>query len=139
MKIILADGTELNPIIVTGAKNTIHGALRDTLSFVFDGEKGLDELDSIFTESACEIITIFETKDITDAEGNSTQEEIEYIHKGYTIRFNLEKNNVISTSATVDEEAITVTRITVSMAQRTYAESKLAENTMLLNELLGGN
>ena len=35
MKIILSDGTELTPILVTGGPKYVQGANRDTLDFVF--------------------------------------------------------------------------------------------------------
>lgn len=117
MIIKLANGNELNPIVVTGASRHIQGATRDTLSFVFPASEGMDAIDSAFTESACESITII------DDEGN------ENIYKAYTIRAELKKTSVEVTPATVETEAVTEERITVSMSQRTYAETQLASLT----------
>ena len=114
MKIILSNGTELTPIMVTGESKYIQGASRDSLSFVFDDSVSMDELDSLFSEANCESINIF---------GDDASE---YLYKGYTIRAELKKADVVVEQATTDAEAVTVKRITVIMAQRTYAESKIA-------------
>lgn len=114
MKIILTNGTELQPLMVTGAKRTVQGATRDCLSFVFDNTVSLDEMDSIFTEANCESINII------------GDDESEAIHTGYTIRAELKKYTETSAQETSETEVQTVTRIVVSMAQRTYAETKLA-------------
>lgn len=126
MKIILVDGTELTPIIVTGEKRNIQGASRDTLNFVFSADAGMDTLDTVFTSNNCESIKIVDDSDS------------EYIHKAYTIRADLNKKSVEITPATSDTAAVYEDRITVSMAQRTYTETQLAENTAALNALLTG-
>lgn len=125
MKIILANGTELNPILVTGEKRTVQGLSRDTLRFVFPADAGLVELDGAFTASACESITI--------EDGGAS-----YIHKGYTIRAELKKEAVEVIKATPDTDAVYEDRIIVSMSQRTYAETQLAETQAALNALLTG-
>lgn len=127
MKIILTNGTELNPLMVTGGSRYVQSANRDCLSFVFDGTVSMDEMDSIFSEANCETITII-------GDDNS-----EAIHKGYAIRAELKKSIETVERETPDALTETVNRIIVSMAQRTYAETKLAENTAVLSELLGGN
>ena len=115
MKIILANGTELQPIMVTGAKRTVQGASRDCLSFVFNDTVSLDEMDAIFTENACESINIV---------GDDGSEAI---HTGYTIRAELKKYAETAVQETPEAETVTVKRVIVSMAQRTYAETKLAQ------------
>ena len=128
MKIILDNGTELNPIIVTGGVRYVQGMHRDSLSFVFEESTSLDELEAIFTEANCERIIIVEDSGA------------EYIHKAYTILAELAKKSVMVTPATDETEAVYETRVFVSMAQRTYAENQIAENTAALNALLtGGN
>lgn len=124
MKILLNNKIELHPIMVTGESRYIQNANRDVLTFVFDENVSLDDLDSIFIEQNCENITIFEEID---------GEEMVYIHNGYTIRTELRKAFEVAQPATSSNEEIKVKRVFVSMAQRTYAESKLAllseENT----------
>lgn len=110
MKIILANGTELNPILVMGGKKTVQGASRDTLSFIFPAETSLDELDAIFTTANCETITIFD--------GDN-----EYIHNAYTVRAELKREPMEVIPATETEPAVYENRVTVSMGQRTYAET----------------
>lgn len=114
MKIILANGVELEPIVVTGAPHHVQGANRDTLSFVFAEEAGLEALDAAFTEEACESIAVVES------------ENASYIHKGYAIRAGLTKGSVAVSRGDTEAEAVYENRITVTMAQRTYAEAKLA-------------
>ena len=120
MKVILANGTELNPIVVTGGASHVQGAKRDTLHFIFPATEDMAALDSAFSEAACESITLI-------GDGGS-----EAIHKAYTIRAKLEKALVEVTPATAETDAVTEERITVSMAQRTYTETKLAALTALL-------
>ena len=124
MKIILANGKELHPIMTTGAQKYVQGATRDTLTFVFDGSEGLDSIDAEFTAEACESITIVE-----DGGG-------EYIHKGYTIRAELKKAQVEKEQATAESDVVMVERITVSMSQRTYAESQMASLTETVDVLV---
>lgn len=113
MKIILTNGTELEPILVTGAKKNIQGANRDTLTFIFSANENMVELDRHFSAENCENIIIVENN------GD------EYIHCGYTIRAELSKKSVEVVAATESVEAVYEDRITVSMAQRTYIESQL--------------
>lgn len=112
MKIKLANGTILAPILVTGAKRHIQGATRDTLTFVFSGTESIEALDAAFSEEACSSITIDEVN----------------VYKGYTIRAELKKEAVEVTPATEETEAVLEDRIFVSMSQRTYSETKIAEN-----------
>ena len=114
MQIILANGMGVNPIMVTGAIQFVQNANRDALTFVFDETASLTELDAIFTPENCETITIVE-------------KDGEAIHKGYTIRAELVKKPVTAENETPVAEETTVTRVFVTMAQRTYAESKLAK------------
>lgn len=117
MKVKLMNGTELNPILVTGKENYVHGQLRDTLSFIFHGTEDMAELDAAFSAENCESITIVE-------DGGA-----ENIHKAYTIRTELSKRSVEVIPETEEAEAVYEDRITVSMSQRTYAESQLASLT----------
>lgn len=115
MKIILTNGMELNPILVTGRTQYIQGANRDVLTFVFDSSMSMDELDGYFTEVNCESIKIV------------GDDNCEAIHNGYTIRAELVKKLMEAQKATADVDVEMVTRVTISMAQRTYAETKLAQ------------
>ena len=123
MKIILKDNKELNPISFATSKRTVHGATRDCLSFVFDNKLSLDELDAIFTKEACESITIV-------GDDNS-----EAVHSAYTIRAEIKKYSEVAEAETPNKEAVTVERVIVAMAQRTYQETKMAELEARLNTL----
>lgn len=116
MKIILANGVELNPIMVTGGPRTVQGASRDTLTFLFPGEADMAALDAAFGTAACERITIVDGTE-------------EYTHKGYTIRAELSKKCVEVAPATAETAAVYEDRITVAMSQRTWAENQLAALT----------
>ena len=122
MLIKLNNGTEINPVTAIGGKRFVQGASRDCISFVFPAESALDELDTLFTTENCETITIVD-------------EENEYIHNAYTVRAELKREPVEITPATESTEAVYENRVTVTMAQRTYAESQLAaiaqQNAML--------
>ncbi|MBQ6945361.1 MAG: hypothetical protein IJN43_13685 [Ruminococcus sp.] len=124
MKVTLTNGTELNPIMVTGESRYIQGASRDTLTFVFAGVS-LDEMDSIFTAENCETISII-------------NDEEEAIYNGYTLRAELVKKQVEVQKATTETDAVTEERVFVSMAQRTYAENQMAIMQAAMNALLTG-
>lgn len=126
MTIKLSDNTRLEPILVTGATRYIQGANRDTLSFIFPARAGLETLDAAFTPDNCESVTIV-------AEDGS-----ENIHTGYTIRSELSKAAVETAPATAESEAVYEERITVVMAQRTYAETQLARLQAAVAALTGG-
>ena len=124
MKIKLANGTELTPIIITGETRYVHCQNRDTLNFIFHATEDMAELDSAFSAENCEKITII---------GDDSSENI---HTGYTIRAELSKASVEVTPATEEAEAVYEDRITVSMSQRTYAESQLASLTDTVDVLV---
>lgn len=125
MKIILNNGKELSPILVTGGPRMVQSASRDTLNFIFPATEGMAALDSAFSAENCEKITII---------GDDGSENI---HTGYTIRAELSKASVEVTPATESEAAVFEDRITVSMSQRTYAESQLANMEVALAALAG--
>lgn len=124
MKIKLINGTELNPIVVMGGASQVQGARRDTLHFVFPDTEDMTTLDDAFTATNCESITIV---------GDDGSEAI---YKAYTIRAKLEKAFVEVTPAATESEAVCEERITVSMSQRTYAESQLASLTDTVDVLV---
>lgn len=125
MKIILISGAELTPIMVTGETRFIQNANRDTLTFVFDDSNyGMDWLDQIFTDAACESINII---------GDDGSEAI---HNGYTIRAELIKRKEVVEPATSETDEVVVNRIYVSMSQRTYAETQLASLTETVDVLV---
>lgn len=115
MQIKLKDGTILSPILVTGREMNVQGALRDTLSFIFDASSSMEELDSNFSQENCETITIVEDSGT------------ENIYKGYTIRAEMSKASVEVSIETSESSAVYEERITVSMSQRTYAETQMAQ------------
>ena len=124
MKIILNNKKELSPILVTGGTRMVQGASRDTLSFIFPADVSMESIDVAFSAEACEKITII---------GDDGSENI---HTGYTIRAELSKKSVEVTPATEEAEAVYEDRITVSMSQRTYAESQLASLTDTVDVLV---
>ena len=124
MKIILNNGKELSPIMVTGGPRMVQRASRDTLNFIFPADVAMASIDEAFTADACEHITII---------GDDGSENI---HTGYTIRAELSKASVEVTPATESEAAVFEGRITVSMSQRTYAESQLASLTDTVDVLV---
>lgn len=133
MKITLANGSELHPIMVLGEEKSINGAKRDTLEFVFSPEMSLDELDTIFTPANCETIKLHEV--ITNEYGGET--EIEHIHTGYVIRAGLSRTPVVTAVATDTAPEVVENRVTVSMARRNYVEYSLDALKILLGESEG--
>lgn len=126
MKIIFANGSELNPIFVTGASRHFQGASRDALTFVFADTEDMTALEEAFTSAVCETITIV-GDDGTEA-----------IYKAYTMLVELSKKPQEIVPATAENEAVWENRILVTMAQRTYTETKLAELEEALAFVLSG-
>lgn len=124
MKIILANGHEQNPIMAVGCRTYVQGASRDAISFIYPEDTLLDEIDAIFTAENCERITIVEG-------------DAEYIHTGYTVRAELSRLPVVVKPATDTEEEVVENRVSVTMAQRTYTESQVAEMQSGLAALAG--
>ena len=124
MHITLTNGTEMTPLSIYGGGRSVQGTERDTLYFVFPVSEGLETLDSIFTEENCESITI------TEDSGDS------FIHKGYTVRAELSKKNMV-VGTNEENEPIYEDRLTVAMAQRTPAENQLKEMERAMMALAG--
>lgn len=114
MNITFANGATLAPTLATGGLAFVQGANRDVLTFVFAETESMAELDSAFSAENCVSIIVDDGEDA-------------YIHKGYTIRAGLEKKPVEVIPATDTEPAVMENRIFVKMAQRTYAESQMAD------------
>ena len=124
MTIKLSNGIELNPIMATGGTRFVQGANRDALTFVFPTETSLDELDGIFTAENCETITI--------VEGDN-----EYVHNNYAIRVELKREPVEVVPATDVAEAVIENRVMVTMAQRTYTETRMAYLEAQIAKIIG--
>lgn len=125
MKIILNNNAELTPISVIGGRKNVQGASRDTLTFVFPGDMDMAELDGIFTAKNCESITV------EDETGS-------YIHKGYTVRGELNKTTVCVSVETEEAPAVYEERINVVMGQRTYTEKQMEYTQAQIAALLTG-
>lgn len=134
MHIILVDGTQLNHIGATSVSKYIQGATRDTITFEFDASHSVDDLRNVFTEMNCETINIV-TDDVVETvveNEDGTQEvksEVVYTNNywdGYVIRAEVAERIKEITPATGTTPAVTETRVFVTMAQRTYAETQLA-------------
>lgn len=126
MKIILANGLELEPILVTGSKRTVQGANRDTLTFVFPENVSLDEIDNVFSAENCESVKL-------------VNDEGEFVYNGYTIRAELKRTPTeVIVNKDTGEIAIE-NRVSVSMSERTYAETQMADMRESLELLLSGD
>jgi hypothetical protein len=81
-------------------------------------------LDAAFSAANCETIIIL---------GDDGSENRYY---AYTIRAEMKKASVEVIPATAETDAVCEERITISMAQRTYAESQLASLTETVDILV---
>ena len=136
MKIKLANGAELYPILVTGGPKHVQGMSRDTLTFVFPEGVSLDEADRLFSEANCETLSLYEETELMQEDGSTVTGEIEHVHKGYTIRAELARKPVETKPATTDTAAAYENRVTVSMAQRNYSETQVANLTETVDALV---
>ena len=126
MKIIFANGVELFPLVITGANRQFQGAYRDALTFTFAPTEDMTALDEAFSSSACESINIV-GDDGTEA-----------IHKAYTIMVELCKKPMEIAPPTAESDAVMEDRILVTMAQRTYMETKMMAMEEALELILSG-
>ena len=123
MKAILNNGVEVTPNIIIGEKVYFQNTRRDMLKFVFENI-GLDEADTLFTADNCEKIV------------SIGDDGTEQIHHGYVVRVGIEKTVEEKDQATATEEAVYVEKVTVKMAERTYAETMLANLTETVDVLV---
>lgn len=115
-----ASGNEVEFLTASGIHKVVQGQNRDVLTFTFATETHtLAEIDEMFSASACEKLIIDDM----------------YVHNGYVIRDELKKVNVEVQASDVSSAGVYEDRIMVSMAQRTYAEEKLAENSAQIADL----
>lgn len=120
MHLILTDGTRLNHIGATGKKVYAQDANRDSITFIFDESHTYDELDRAFNEANCEVIDI-----VTETEDGL----MDNYHYDYVI-----KHEIAKKITTID--GVSKTEYHVTMAQRTYAEKKLAETNAVLDAVV---
>ena len=136
MHIILANGTKLNHIGASGETRYIQGANRDTITFEFDETYSVDELRELFNETNCEVINIV-TDEIVELEDDTTQVvNANNYHEGYVIRVEVAEKIKEIQPASGTTEAITETRVFVTMAQRTYSETQIASLTETVDILV---
>ena len=136
MHIILADGTKLNHIGATGATKYLQGANRDTITFEFDETHSVDYLRSVFTEANCEVINIVTDETKEQEDGSVIIVETFNYHEGYVIRAEVSEKIKELEPATGTTPAVTETRVFVTMAQRTFAETQIANLTEVVDILL---
>lgn len=136
MKIILANGTELNAILVTGGQQYVQNVRRDALTFIFDESQTLAEIDELFNEVNCESITIISESEEVLEDGTTKVVETENIHNAYVVRVDIRKTREITQVGTATTEEVVEQRIEVTMAQRTYAESQIASLTETVDYLV---
>ena len=105
MIIYLADNTEMEPLDISGVPATVQGENRDSLVFAFPACAGLEAINTAFSAANCESIRIVE-------DGGT-----EHVHTGYVLR--------VALTMIPGEDKSGDGRITVAMAQRTYAEEQL--------------
>lgn len=144
MHIILKDGTKLNHIGATSTTRYIQGANRDTITFEFDSTYSVDELRNVFTDMNCETINIV-TDDVVETvvenEDGTTETKSEVVYTnnywdGYVIRAEVAEKVKEIVPATGTTPSITETRVFVTMAQRTYAETQIASLTETVDILV---
>lgn len=115
MKVTMTDGSQWTPRLISGETQRIQGADRDVLTFHFDGETELAALDQAFTPENCRRMVI------QDDQGNQT------LYREYVVRTALVKRPVTVSPATAEAPETVCQEVAVSMAQSTYAETRLSQ------------
>ena len=129
MHLILKDGTKLNHIGATGKQLYAQDANRDSITFIFDDTYTYDELDSKFNEVNCEVIDIVTEAVEVNEEGIEEIVLKDNYHYGFVIKHEISKK-----ITTID--GVSKTEFHVTMAQRTYAETQIADITEVVDILL---
>lgn len=135
MYLILSDGTKITHIGATGATKYIQGANRDTITFEFDASHNVDELRNLFTEQNCEVIDIVTEEVVALEDGTEKTIATDNYHEGYVIRAEVAEKIKEIAPATGTTPAVTETRVFVTMAQRTYAETQVAALSAKVEEV----
>lgn len=136
MYLILTDGTKLNHLGARGEHKYYQGANRDTITFEFDETHSVDELRNKFTETNCEVINIVTEEETSLEDGTVNIIQSNNYHEGYVIRVEVAERIKELQPATGTTPAVTETRVFVTMAQRTYAETQMANITTAVDVLL---
>lgn len=129
MYLILKDGTQLNHIGATAGSKYIQGANRDAITFEFDSSHSVDTLRAVFTEENCETIIIVTEAVELQEDGTEVVVLKNNYWDGYVIRHEVADRVKTIKEATGTTPAITENRVFVTMGQRTYTETKLANLT----------
>lgn len=125
MLIKLNDGKEIPILLVTGGNRIVFGSNRDTITFVINGYNSLEEIDNIFTEDNCENIILIQ----------DDEEKTETLLYGYVLKTDLNKKIVEIAPESPEEEAIFEPRINITLARRSYAETKMAALSLAIDML----
>ena len=125
MLIKLNDGNEIPILLVTGGNRIVFGSNRDTITFVINGYNSLEEIDNIFTEDNCENIILIQ----------DDEEKTETLLYGYVLKTDLNKKIVEIAPESPEEEAIFEPRINITLARRSYAETKMAALSLAIDML----
>lgn len=125
MLIKLNDGKEIPILLVTGGNRIVFGSNRDTITFVINGYNSLEEIDNIFTEDNCENIILIQ----------DDEEKTETLLYGYVLKIDLNKKIVEIAPESPEEEAIFEPRINITLARRSYAETKMAALSLAIDML----
>ena len=114
MQIKMNNETTLEAMAVNGASRYFQGANRDSLEIQLEkGKYTLESLDALTGKPE-------NTKRVTILDGES-----EYIHDNYTLRAELSVRPVVVTENTSGAPAESEERVSIVLAQKTYAELEL--------------
>ena len=125
MLIKLNDGKEIPILLVTGGNRVVFGSNRDTITFVINGYNSLEEIDNIFTEDNCENIILIQ----------DDEEKTETLLYGYVLKTDLNKKIIEIAPESPEEEAVFEPRINITLARRSYAETKMAALSLAIDML----
>lgn len=119
MKVILSNGTELTPELITFSPKYVEGQRRDTLNFIFSARKSMEDIDEVFKSENCDIIIL---------EDKSNK----FTYEGYTLRSELSKKSILIAEKKEDSSAVYEERILVSMSKKTHSESEMENFRQML-------
>jgi len=124
MQLKLNDGTTLDVLVVNGKSVYAQGAQRDALE--------IQMAKSVMTVNVLDTLTADSTKTgkLTLIDGDQ-----QYIHDNYSIRAELAIKPVVTTPATSTTPEVAEDRLSVTLAQLTYAEVQTANNTAAIDAL----
>ena len=118
---VILNGQTIEVVAVNGARKTVQGATRETLTFKLNPDTiDLNTAQELFKNQPSIII---------ECPNNETGEADRFVYNDYTIMFEVSLKQELVSPETSESEAVYASYINIGLAQMTYLEKLTAQNT----------